>query len=273
VLAWAWEREKKSVDVHGHADERDHDHVHERVDVRVDGHAHAQAHDDGHGHGPGHEHVEGRSGTLSELPFAGNGSGQRSFVRQVLGHFDELLYHVGAWTLVGLLAAAYLQATVNDGSLSLLNIAGADILLVSILAVPSYVCAASATPLAAVLLTKGVSQGAVLTGLLLGPATNVATLAWMRAAYGARATAFGLGALVLTTWALALAANAFLPVPVIELHEHAHEHGLFAYACVVLLVLLLVRAVWRNGLRVWLGSLGEAIGHDHKHDHTGHAHG
>jgi len=41
-------------------------------------------------------------------------------------------------------------------------------------------------------------------------------------------------------------------------------------ACAGLLILLVGRAVWRNGLRVWLGSLGEAMGHDHAH---GHAHG
>jgi uncharacterized membrane protein YraQ (UPF0718 family) len=161
-----------------------------------------------------------------------------------------------------------LQATVGNGSLSALSIAGADIGLVTILAVPSYVCAASATPLAAVLLAKGVSQGAVLTGLLLGPATNVATLAWLKAAYGVRATAYGIGALLLTTWLLAAFANTMLPAPVLVVDAlHDHGHGAVSYACAALLVLLLARAVWRNGLRVWLGSLGDTIGHDHAHDH------
>jgi uncharacterized membrane protein YraQ (UPF0718 family) len=241
VLAWARDREHAKLHAHAHS----HDHAHPHSDAPA---------------------------VSSERPFAAEQVEQRPFLRQVFGHFDELLYHVGAWTLVGLLAAAYLQATVSDGSLSLLSVAGADVLLVSVLAIPSYVCAASATPLAAVLLAKGVSQGAVLTGLLLGPATNVATIAWLRAAYGARATTFGLGALILTTWLLALLANLFLPTPIVELSAHTHEHGWFAYLCVVALVLLLVRAVWRNGLRVWLGSLGESIGHDHKHDHAGHAH-
>jgi uncharacterized membrane protein YraQ (UPF0718 family) len=214
-----------------------------------------------------HEHAdEGR-------PFASATVDNRPFVKQALGHFDELLYHVGAWTVIGLLAAAYLQATVSNGSLSMLSVAGLDIALVTVLAVPSYVCAASATPLAAVLLAKGVSQGAVLTGLLLGPATNVATLAWLKAAYGARATVYGIGALVLTTWTLAGLANVYLPAPVLVVDAaHEHSHGAVAYVCAALLVLLLGRAVWRNGLRVWLGSLGAAMGEGHDHSHAGHGH-
>lgn len=212
-----------------------------------------------------HDHDHGKP--MSARPFAA--PDERSFVAQVMGHFDELLYHVGAWTVVGLLAAAYLQATVSNGSLSMLSVAGVDIALVTLLAVPSYVCAASATPLAAVLLAKGVSQGAVLTGLLLGPATNVATVAWLKAAYGARAAFYGLAALILTTWTFAVLANLYLPAPVLVVDAaHEHSHGAVSYACAVLLVLLLARTVWRNGLRAWLGSLGEAMGHDHAHDHA-----
>ena len=66
-------------------------------------------------------------------------------------------------------------------------------------------CASSATPLAAVLIAKGVSPGAVLSGLLLGPATNIATLAWLRKAFGKRATIWGSIGLLAATWSLALA--------------------------------------------------------------------
>ena len=83
-----------------------------------------------------------------------------------------------------------MQATLTQDALVSMAGSGADIFVVTLLAVPSYVCASSATPLAAVLLAKGISPGAVLCGLLLGPATNLATLAWLRRAYGPRATAW-----------------------------------------------------------------------------------
>jgi hypothetical protein len=59
----------------------------------------------------------------------------------------------------------------------------------------------------------------------------------------------------------------------------AHEHGLLSYASALLLLVLIARAVWRDGLRSWLGSLGEALALDshppadaHAHGHA-HAHG
>lgn len=133
------------------------------------------------------------------------------------------------------------------------------------------VCAASATPLAAVLIAKGLSPGAVLVGLLLGPPTNVATLAFVRTTYGIRATALCLSAVVSLAWAFALLTNRVLPV--IDVHAHAaaarETHGLPTLAGGVLLAVLLVRSIWLAGARSWLASLGD--GHSHDHDHA-HAH-
>ena len=210
------------------------------------------------------------------LPFASGE--QRALFPQLLANFDELLYHIGAWTLLGLLAAAYLQAALRPDALVALKGTGLDILLVSLIAIPSYVCASSATPMAAVLLGKGVSAGAVLSGLLLGPATNVATLAWLRKAFGARAAYGAVAGLLAVTWALALGANVLLPnaAALGAGALLAHEHGPLSYAAAALLLVLLARAVWRDGLRSWLGSLGEALaldsvppGEAHAHAHAG----
>jgi uncharacterized membrane protein YraQ (UPF0718 family) len=194
---------------------------------------------------------------------------------QIVGNFEELLYHIGAWTLLGLIAAAYLQAALQEGALSGISGSGLDIAIVSLLSVPSYVCASSATPLAAVLLAKGISPGAVLSGLLLGPATNVATMAWLRKAFGLRATLWGFAGLLASTWALALVANRVLPNAAMASNAvaAAHEHGVLSYASAALLLLLLGRAVWRNGLRSWLGSLGEALELEPEHHGHAHAHG
>jgi ABC-type nickel/cobalt efflux system permease component RcnA len=120
----------------------------------------------------------------------------------------------------------------------------------------------------------------VLSGLLLGPATNLATVAWLRKAFGLRATLWGVGGLLASTWGLALVANRLLAgTSLVRATESvAHEHGVFSQASAILLLLLLLRAVWRNGLRSWLGALGEALeletehhGHSHAHGHD-HAH-
>ncbi|MEE3326156.1 MAG: permease [Myxococcota bacterium] len=185
--------------------------------------------------------------------------------------FDELLHHVGPFTAIGLLAAAYLQAGLPDQAIDTWGKNGLDIFVVSIVAVPSYVCAAAATPLAAVLIAKGFSSGAVLAGLLLGPATNLATVAFLRSAFGPRATWIGLGALILAVWGIAALSNALGLESATALAETNIEHGhsIWALASTVLLGALVLRSVWLNGLRTWLATLGEALGtkHDHAHHH------
>ena len=197
-----------------------------------------------------------------------------SVALRTLRNFDELLYHVGPFTLVGLIVAAYVQAALPAGAAAGLAESGLDIVVVSLVAMPSYVCAASATPLAAVMLAKGFSPGAVLAGLLLGPATNVATVGFLRAAFGTRAALVTLGGLVIGVWFCAFMVNLVgLPTTLPpSLDAEHHEHGWLSTAAIALLGFMVLRAVWNRGLRGWLASLGEALGsHDHSHDHA-HAH-
>lgn len=195
---------------------------------------------------------------------ASKGSGVRFFFSQL----DEILRHTLPWTAVGLLAAAYLQAVLPADAFEGWG-AMADFLVVTLVAVPSYVCATSATPLAAVLIGKGLSPGAVLVGLLLGPATNLATLGWLRAAYGARAAVGAIVGLVIVAWGVGVGLNAIDPVVPTAYHGHAHDHGWWAIAGLAVLCVLASGGIWFAGLRGWLGALR---GHVHDGDH-GHAHG
>jgi hypothetical protein len=186
---------------------------------------------------------------------------QRPFGSQLIASFDALLHHVGAWTLLGLIVAAYLQAALEPAALVAFSGTGLDILLVSLVALPSYVSASSAMPLAAVLLGKGMSPGAVLAGLLLGPAIHVATIAWLRKSYGSRAAYGAIAGVLITVWAFAFAVSWVLPAgtPLGAVTLAPHEHGAFSYAAALVLLGLVARAVWRDGLRSWLGSLGDAL--------------
>lgn len=194
---------------------------------------------------------------------------------RVLAHFDELLMHVAPWAFVGLWAAAFVQVALPEGSLAQTTVGGFDIWLVAAVAMPAYVCAASATPVAAVLLLKGVSPGAVLVGLLLGPATNVATLGVLKDAYGGRSVLVGTMGIALATIGIGYAVNA-LHVP-LQLPTHIdgpHGHGVAAWGAAAVLALGLAWQLWRWGLGPWLEILGghhDHSGHDHSHGH-GHSH-
>jgi hypothetical protein len=68
-------------------------------------------------------------------------------------------------------------------------------LLMLILGVPLYICATASTPIAAALVLKGVSPGAALVFLLVGPATNIASLSVLVGLLGKRAVTLYLGSI------------------------------------------------------------------------------
>jgi hypothetical protein len=80
---------------------------------------------------------------------------------------------------------------------------------------------------------------------------------------------------------MATAVNAWPPtVTAAPGSIDAHAHGLLSQASGALLVVLMLRGVWRVGLGPWLGSLGESLNttpqrdtHGHGHEHHAHAHG
>ncbi|MEX1365491.1 MAG: permease [Nannocystaceae bacterium] len=182
-------------------------------------------------------------------------------VVQAAHAFDELLRRIAPWTFVGLLAAAFVEVIVGEGSLAGLAETGLDVLVVTAIAMPSYVCPASATPLAAVLVTKGISSGAVLVGLLLGPATSLATIGALRRGYGTRAVVLGLLVTLGLSVALGTLVNRIgISAQVPEHLGQAHEHGVIAVGSVGLLGLLLAQ-LWRRGTRPWL----EVLEGSHEH--------
>lgn len=191
----------------------------------------------------------------------------RASLAQAYEFFDALVLHTAPWTFVGLVVAAYVHVVLPTGSLAELSRSGLDVMMVALVSIPTYVCAAAATPLAAVLLLKGVSPGAVLVGLLLGPATNVATLGALRRGYGGRAVAWG----VLTIVGIALAMGYAVNRVGVEVATPAglldgRGHGWVTIVATTGLGAALLVQLWRGGVRAWLKILDP--GHDHDHDHA-----
>ena len=113
--------------------------------------------------------------------------------------FGEILFSLRKWLVVGIalggLLAWILPQGIFEGWLSDPVWSYAAMLLAS---GPLYVCATGSIPIAASLVAKGLSPGAALVFLAVGPATNTATLAFVGSVLGRRALFAYLGAVVLT---------------------------------------------------------------------------
>ena len=143
----------------------------------------------------------------------------------------------------------------------------AALFLMLLVGVPIYVCAAASTPIAATLLLKGLSPGAVLVFLLAGPATNLATLTVMGKSLGKRALAVHLGVLMLVTLAMGFATNALYSglgwTSFAKLGEGHEDHvDWLAWGSAVVLLALFAGTLWRKLARGDSGAAADAV-HSH----------
>ncbi len=81
-------------------------------------------------------------------------------------------------------------------------------LLMALVGLPLYVCATSSTPIAAALVLKGLGPGAALVFLLVGPATNVATMLIVARELGKRGLALYLASITAVAFAAGLTLDA-----------------------------------------------------------------
>ena len=98
--------------------------------------------------------------------------------------FSDLLDDISAWMFAGLLLAGVLVTLVPPDTLAQFSGGVLALMLMAVVGVPLYICAAAATPVAAGLLLAGISPGMALVFLLAGPITSLATLAILRRELG-----------------------------------------------------------------------------------------
>ena len=173
----------------------------------------------------------------------------------------EVVDHTAPWIILGLGVAALVTPFLESGWLGSLPPV-ADVFLFALLGFPTYVCAASATPLVAAFLATGLSPGAGIAFLITGPATNISTLGLLSSLHGRRAAiAF---AAVMFTFAVTsgVAINtAFGALSVPSLAALMEETpSVIQLGSLVLLAGLFLRSIVRRGLRSFVGELREGLG-------------
>jgi hypothetical protein len=167
---------------------------------------------------------------------------------------------------MGLLLSAMLVPYVDKEWIASLP-PGIDVPIAALIGLPLYVCATGSTPLAAILLAKGLSPGAVLALLLTGPATNLTTFGVLGRLHGKRTAALFAAAMWVGTIALGYLANLLLAGDAFAGPSLAHEHGEGVTVWLVLLAALFAWSLLRQGVRPFLERLFESPAN---HDHSGH---
>jgi hypothetical protein len=156
--------------------------------------------------------------------------------------FVELLWEIAPWLAVGIVAAGAISALVPQGWLEAGLGGGFVAMLVMLVAgVPMYICATASTPVAAALILKGLSPGAALVFLLVGPATNVATLIAVGKSLGLGASLRYLASIALSALAMGVAldwvySSLEMTATVAALTANAEETALLGTVSAVLLV-------------------------------------
>ena len=97
---------------------------------------------------------------------------------------------LAGWFFTGILLAGLISALVpSQFFVQYLGGGFSSMLIMLVLGIPLYICASASTPIAAAFILKGVSPGAALVFLLVGPATNITSLSVLFGLLGKKATA------------------------------------------------------------------------------------
>ena len=163
--------------------------------------------------------------------------------------FTDLLGDIAKWFTLGIIIAGIISFFVPDTFIVQHLSSGWQAYVFILLAgIPLYVCASASTPIAAAMILKGMSPGVALVFLLVGPATNVATILVIGKILGRRAAAIYLISIAFCAIALGLLLNYIYWINNINVKAGLGKAGemmphSFKVLSAILLIFLMLRAI------------------------------
>ncbi|QDU69229.1 SO_0444 family Cu/Zn efflux transporter [Engelhardtia mirabilis] len=197
-------------------------------------------------------HAEPAESAPSDGHDHGSHSEPRSRLGRILRHGYVDMVDDLAWSLVlGVVASGVLGALIPAEFFADPLLRGPlGYLVMLAIGLPIYVCASASTPVAAMMIAKGLSPGAALVFLLASPATNLGSLLVVRQLLGSRPLLVHLAVLSIVTLLFGAGLDLLFGqlgisiVPQIATAEHLLPHSVHMVAAPIL-ALLLVAAAWR----------------------------
>ncbi len=182
----------------------------------------------------------------------------------------DLWGDLAGWFFAGLFMAGIITTLIpQDLMTSYLGGGLSSMLVMLAVGIPMYICATASTPIAAALILKGVSPGAALVFLLVGPATNITSLSVLFGILGKRASFLYLITVSFFAVVSGLVVDKIyqtLNIDAIAVIGHAAEivPENVKLAGALLLLTLSIKPMWR--IVSQLGSSKKHAHHDHNHD-------
>ncbi len=201
----------------------------------------------------------GRKKQLSEIPIetvkktcCSTPALQRPGLIQSLKYgFLKLPSELSTALIVGLILAGLITTLLPpnwfEGSFSS---GSAAFLIVTLIGLPLYICATASIPMAYALIAAGLSPGAALVFLIVGPATNTATVVTLWKILGHKATGIYLTSLTAIAWISGWILNAGFDLVIVDASIHSKHDALptslWQHVCGLALVAILTIGLSRR---------------------------
>lgn len=173
--------------------------------------------------------------------------------------FNELMGDLAVWFVIGIFLAGIIHVLVPSSWVNAALGSGViSYLMAIIISGPMYVCATLSTPVTAALVMKGMSPGAALVMLMVGPATNIPTIAMVGGLLGKRALGIYVGSIVAISVAMAYVTDIIyqtFSIPPMAYLGLTGESFLWTQAeliAAIIMSALILRVFWRNYLRLYV---------------------
>lgn len=189
--------------------------------------------------------------------------------------FIDLMDDLAVWFVIGIAIAGIISALLPDSLVAATMGSGfTSYLIAMVISGPMYVCATLSTPVAAALVMKGMSPGAALVMLMVGPATNIPTIAMVGGLLGKRALTIYLGSVLAVSIAMAYVTDAiykaFAVSPKVYLGSAGENIWLgdLEFVAAIILSALIIGTLWRKHLRHYVHELFGKNEESVRHAHT-----
>ncbi len=173
------------------------------------------------------------------------------FIKFINYAYGDFIDDISTQLVVGIIIAGIITWLIPDGFFEQYGGKGfPGMLLMIIVGLPMYVCATGSIPIAVSLIMKGISPGAAFVFLVVGPATNAASLTVIAGSLGKKITAVYVAVLTLCALFFGTLLNVLVNEfgIIVNVHHLAHnmDRAILLDIITVIFSIILILSFWRK---------------------------